>query len=109
LDLADLKSVQDFSSRIADKHEQVDIAVLAAAIAGKPYKPSSQVSGPRGKFWCIRIPNTWLPYKPSSQVGGPREIRVVVYYTSQWLISLVYIQCFISQKVPKNTSNGIHA
>jgi len=42
LDLADLKSVKDFSSRIADNHEQVDIAVLAAAIAGKPYKPSSQ-------------------------------------------------------------------
>ena len=50
LDLADLKSVKDFSSRVADNHEQVDIAVLAAAIAGKPYKPSSQVR--KGALAC---------------------------------------------------------
>lgn len=42
LDLADLNSVASFASNVAAAAPQVDIMVLTAAIAGKPYQPSSQ-------------------------------------------------------------------
>jgi NAD(P)-dependent dehydrogenase (short-subunit alcohol dehydrogenase family) len=42
MDLADLVSVQEFANRVKQEEGKIDMLILDAAIAGKPYKKSTQ-------------------------------------------------------------------